>query len=54
MLMSHTYKEQSTKWQPCAATYSVVGALGMSLSALNIFGGRLGQEASIDNRKTTH
>ncbi len=54
MLTSKTYKEQSMKWQPCSAIYTVVCSLGLSLvsvsSATNIFGGRLGHETSIDSR----
>lgn len=50
MLKSRTYKEHTMKWQPCAAMYAVVCSLGLSLSATNIFGGRLGQETSIDSR----
>ena len=50
MLMSQTYKEHSTKWQPCAAMYAVVCVLGLSLSPVNFINGRLGQETSIDSR----
>src|SRR5947208_8571261 len=51
MMTSRTYQKHSTKWQPCAAMYTVVCSLGLSLSATNMFGGRLGQEASIDSRR---
>jgi len=51
MLTSRTHKEHSTKWQPCAAMNAVVCSLGLTLSATNIFGGRLGQETSIDSRQ---
>ena len=51
MLMSRINKEHSMKWQPCAAMYPVVCSLGLTLSATNIFGGRLGQETSIDSRR---
>jgi hypothetical protein len=51
MMTSRTYQKHSTKWQPCAAMNAVVCALGLSLSATNIFGGSLGQEASIDSRR---
>jgi len=54
MLMSRTYKEHSMKWQPCAAMYAVVCSLGLTLSANNIFGRRLGQETSIDSRNIRH
>jgi hypothetical protein len=54
MLTSRTYKEHSPKWQPCAAMYTVVCSLGLTLSATNIFGGRLGQEPSINSRQTKH
>jgi len=50
MLTIRTYKEHSTKWQPRAAMYPVVCSLGLTSSATNIFGGRLGQETSIDSR----
>ena len=50
MLKSRTYKEHTMKWQPCAAMYTVVCSLGLTLSATNSFGGRLGQETSIDSR----
>ena len=50
MLTSWIYKEHSTKWQPRGAMRGVVCALGLSLSAVNNFGGRLGQETSIDSR----
>ena len=51
MLMSRTHREDSTKWQPCAATYGSVVSLGLTLSATNIFGGKLGRETSIDSRQ---
>jgi hypothetical protein len=53
MMTSRTYKEHSTKWQPRAGMYPVVCALGLglSLSAINVFGDRLGQETSIDSRR---
>src|SRR5438034_8693032 len=58
MMTSRTYKEHSTKWQPCAAMYAVVCTLGLSSASVslrtNIFGGRLGQEASIDSRRIRH
>ena len=43
MLMSRTYQQHSMKWQPCAAMYPVVCSLGLTLSATNIFGGKLSQ-----------
>ena len=58
MMMTRTYKEQSTKWQPCAAMYTVVCSLSLSSASVslrtNIFGGRLGQETSIDSRHIRH
>src|SRR5438128_10147499 len=51
MMTSRRNKQHSTKWQPCAAIYTIVCSLGLSLSATNIFGGRLGQETSIDSRR---
>jgi len=54
MLTTRTYKEHSMKWQPSAAMCAVVCSLGLTLSAINTFGGRLGQEASINSRKTKH
>jgi hypothetical protein len=54
MMMSRTNQKHSTKWQPCAAMYTVVCSLGLSSASVslrtNIFGGSLGQEASIDSR----
>ena len=54
MLTSRTYKEHSTKWQPGAAIYTVVCSLGLTSSATNVFGGRLGQTTSIDSRHIRH
>lgn len=55
MLTSQTYKEHSTKWQqPGGAMRGVVCALGLSLSTVNNFGGKLGQETSIDSRHIRH
>jgi hypothetical protein len=58
MMTTRTYKQQSTKWQPCAAMHAVVCSLGLSLASVslrtNIFGGRLGQETSIDSRHIRH
>jgi len=54
MMTSRTNQKHSTKWQPCAAMYTVVCALSLSSASVslrtNIFGGRLGQETSIDSR----
>lgn len=56
MLTSRTDKERVSKWQPGAAMYQPVCASGLSLASVslgtNIFGGRLGQEMSIDSRHT--
>ena len=54
MLKSTTYKEHSMKWQPRAATNPCVVTLDATVSAINMFGGRLGQEASIDSRQDNH
>ena len=54
MMTTRTYKEHSMKWQPCAAMYVVVYSIGLTLSAPNTFGGKLGQEASIDSRNLRH
>jgi len=54
MLTTRTYKQHPTKWQPCAAMYPVVCSLGLTLSAIDTFGGRLGQERSIDSRNLRH
>ncbi len=58
MLTSRTYKEPIDKWQPSAAMYAVVCSLGLSLASVssgtNIFGGRLGQDTSIDSRHIRH
>jgi len=51
MLTSRTNHKQTTKWQPCAAMYGPVVSLVLTLSATDIFGGRLGQETSIDSRQ---
>jgi hypothetical protein len=51
MLISRTYKEHTMKWQPRAATNRCVVSLGLTLSASNIFGGRLVQKTSIDSRQ---
>ena len=50
MLTTKTYKEHSIKWQPRAAMYPIVCSLGLTLSALSMFDGRLGQEQFINNR----
>ena len=54
MMTSRTYQKPVDKWQPCAAIHTVVCSLGLSSASVslrtNIFGGRLGQEASIDSR----
>lgn len=50
MMMSRKHNEQSMPWQPCAAMYTVVCALGLTSSATDNFGGRLGQESPINRR----
>jgi hypothetical protein len=54
MMMTRTYKEHSTKWQPSAAIYMVVCSLGLTQSAINIFGGKLGQQMPRDSRYIRH
>ena len=54
MLTNRTYSERSTQSQPCAAIYTVVYALGQSLSNPNPFNGKLGQKTSIDSRHIRH
>ena len=58
MMTSRTYQKHTTKWQPCAAMNAVVCSLGLSSASVslrtNIFGGRLGQETSIDSRHIRH
>jgi hypothetical protein len=49
MMTNRTFNEHA-KWQPCAAIYGLVCVLRLSLLSVNMFGGRLGQEASIDSR----
>ena len=53
MTTNRTYKEHEMKWQPCAM-YRVVCSSGLTLSAIKTFGGRLGQEQSIDSRNLRH
>lgn len=50
MLMSQTQKEQSTQSRPFAAVH----VLGLGLSYLNPFNGKLGQNTSRDRRHTRH
>jgi len=52
MMMTRTYREHSTKWLPSAAMYAVVCSVGLTRSAINIFGGKLGQEMTRDSRYT--
>jgi hypothetical protein len=54
MLTSRTYTEHLAKWQPSAAMRSVCLRTGLSLSFVNIFGGRLGQETAIDTGNIRH
>jgi hypothetical protein len=54
MMMSWTYQEHTAKRQPCAGRRGVCLRMRLSLASVslgtNIFGGRLGQETSIDSR----
>ena len=54
MMTNWTFKEYTAKRQPCAAVYGVVYALRLSLSSVNTFSDRLGQETSIDSRHIRH
>ncbi|MDX6384788.1 MAG: hypothetical protein QOK48_2361 [Blastocatellia bacterium] len=54
MMMSRTNREHQAKWQPSGATCGVYLKVGLGLSALNIFGGELGQATSIDSRYLRH
>ena len=55
MMTSRTHQKPVDKWHPRAAMNAVVCALGLSSASVslrtNIFGGRLGQETSIDSRR---
>lgn len=55
MMTSKTQKQYTAKWQPYAGMRGVV-CLSLSLSPVNIFSGRLGQQAtqSIDSRHIRH
>jgi len=50
MLTNRTYPKHMTGWQPGAAMYGGVCAIGLSLSSTNSFHGRIGQETSLDRR----
>ncbi len=54
MLTSWTDKEHSPKSRPYTGMRGLACALGLSLPAANNFGGRLGQETSIDSRRIRH
>ena len=54
MLTSWTHKEHTTKRRPTAAMRGVCLGVRPSMSAVNIFDGRLGQAASIDGRYLRH
>ncbi len=54
MLTSWTYKEHTAKRPSCAGMRGVCLSVSLSLSPINIFGGRLGQETSIDSRHNRH
>ncbi len=58
MMKLRTYKEHVAKWQPSAAMRGVCLRTGLSSASLplgvNIFGGRLGQETTIDSRYIRH
>jgi hypothetical protein len=50
MMTSRTYKEHVAKWQPSAAMRATCLRVGLGLSSVNTFSGRLGQATSIDSR----
>jgi len=50
MLTMRKHKEQTMKWQPCAAMYSLVCSLDVMASTTSIFGGRPGFQIS-ENRR---
>jgi len=59
MMTRRKQYEHTMPWQPSAATCAaamcdVVCSLGLTSSATDIFGGRLGQETPINRRHTKH
>jgi hypothetical protein len=50
MMTTRTYKEHAAKWQPSAAMRGVCLKVGLGLSRVNTFNGKLGQATSIDSR----
>ena len=50
MMTSGTYKEHATRWQPLVAMRGVCLKVGLGLSRVNTFSGKLGQATSIDSR----
>ena len=50
MMKSRTYKEHVAKRQPSPAMRAACLRIGLSLSSVNTFSGRLGQMTSIDSR----
>ncbi len=53
MMTNWTPKEHKAKGQPYAGARGVI-CLGLGSSSVNTFGGRLGQETSIDSRQIRH
>lgn len=54
MMMSWTAKERAAKPTRSAGMYGVCLQAVRSLSLVNNFGGRLGQETSMDSRHIRH
>jgi len=54
MMTIRKHNEQTMQWQPCAAMYAVVCALGLTASTTDDFGGRLGQLISENRRNSRH
>src|ERR1044072_10059812 len=46
MLTMRKHKEQTMRWQPCAAMYSLVCSLDVMASTTSLFGGRRGFQIS--------
>jgi hypothetical protein len=54
MLTMTKHKEQTMKWQPCAAMYSFVCSLGVMASTTSILGDRPGFQISENRRNSRH
>jgi hypothetical protein len=51
MMTSRKQYEHTMSWQPSAAMDAVVCSLGLTSSAIDYFGGKLGQETVINRRQ---